>query len=82
MRSSGPQSQIRSVCPQERRDDVDSHQADNCLGGCVRGSVRLPNVKYVDRFRAVSDSAKEARVGLWSGSAFECLPADSRAGRC
>jgi micrococcal nuclease len=45
-------------------------------------SVYPPNVKYVDRFRAVSDSAQEARVGLWSGSAFECLPADSRAGRC
>jgi endonuclease YncB( thermonuclease family) len=45
-------------------------------------SVYPPNVKYVDRFRAVSDSAKAAEVGLWSVSAFECLPADNRAGRC
>jgi endonuclease YncB( thermonuclease family) len=45
-------------------------------------SVYPPNVKYVDRFRAVSDSAKGAQVGLWSVSAFECLPADNRAGRC
>lgn len=45
-------------------------------------SVYPPNVRYVDRYRAVSDSAKAAGVGLWSGSAFECMPADYRAGQC
>lgn len=45
-------------------------------------SVYPPNVKYVERFRAVQGEARAARRGLWSGSAFECLPADHRAGRC
>lgn len=45
-------------------------------------SVYPPNVKYVDRLRSVQTSAQAARVGLWSGSAFECTPADHRAGRC
>jgi micrococcal nuclease len=45
-------------------------------------SVYPPNVKYVDRYRAVVDSARAAKVGLWSGSAFDCLPSDHRAGRC
>jgi micrococcal nuclease len=45
-------------------------------------SVYPPNVRFVDRYRAVSDSARAAKVGLWSGSAFDCLPADHRRGRC
>lgn len=45
-------------------------------------SVYPPNVKYVERFRAVQESAQAARLGLWSGTAFECLPADYRAKRC
>lgn len=45
-------------------------------------AVYPPNVKYVDRFRRVQEAARTARVGLWSGSAFDCLPADHRAGRC
>ena len=45
-------------------------------------SVYPPNVKYVDRFRGVQEQAQAARRGLWSGSAFECLPVDHRAGRC
>jgi micrococcal nuclease len=45
-------------------------------------SVYPPNVRHVDRFRAVADSARLAARGLWSGSAFDCLPADYRAGRC
>lgn len=45
-------------------------------------SVYPPNVMHVERYRAVSDSAQAARVGLWAASAFECLPADYRAGRC
>jgi micrococcal nuclease len=45
-------------------------------------SVCPPNVKYVDQLRAVQEAAQAERAGLWSGSAFECLPADHRAGRC
>lgn len=45
-------------------------------------SVFPPNVKYVERFRAVQEQAQSAGVGLWSVAAFECLPADHRAGRC
>ena len=44
--------------------------------------VYPPNVARVDRFRAIADSARTARRGLWSTSAFECRPADHRAGRC
>lgn len=45
-------------------------------------SVYPPNVRHVDRFRAIADSARVARRGLWAGSAFECLPRDHRARRC
>jgi micrococcal nuclease len=45
-------------------------------------SVHPPNVKYVERMRAASDSAKAEKRGLWSGPAFECTPADFRAKRC
>lgn len=45
-------------------------------------SVYPPNVKYVERFRAVSAEAIAAKRGLWALNGFECLPADHRAGRC
>jgi micrococcal nuclease len=45
-------------------------------------SVHPPNVRHVERLRAAGQEAREARRGLWSGSAFECDPADHRAGRC
>lgn len=45
-------------------------------------SVYPPNVRYVERMRAAQVAAREGRRGLWSGSAFECLPADHRRGRC
>jgi micrococcal nuclease len=45
-------------------------------------SVHPPNVRHVDRLRAAVDSARAARVGLWATSAFDCSPADHRAGRC
>jgi len=45
-------------------------------------SVYPPNVKHVERLRAISDSARVARRGLWSVNAFECPPSDHRAGRC
>lgn len=41
-----------------------------------------PNVKYVDQFRAIADSARLQARGLWAVRAFDCLPADHRAGRC
>lgn len=45
-------------------------------------AVYPPNVHHVERFRAVAESAKAGQRGLWATSAFECLPADQRAGRC
>lgn len=45
-------------------------------------SVYPPNVKLVDRFRSVADSARAARRGLWGVDAFECTPAAHRRGRC
>lgn len=45
-------------------------------------SVYPPNVKYVDRFRAVLEGARAGRRGLWAENGFSCLPADHRAGRC
>lgn len=45
-------------------------------------SVYPPNVRHVDRFRAVADEAKRAKIGLWAVNAFECEPRDHRAGRC
>lgn len=45
-------------------------------------SIYPPNVKHVDVLRAAGDSAKFARAGLWATSAFDCAPADHRAGRC
>lgn len=45
-------------------------------------SVYPPNVKHVERFRTVADEAQASKRGLWATSAFGCLPADHRAGRC
>jgi micrococcal nuclease len=41
-----------------------------------------PNVRSVDSMRAAADSARQEKLGIWSGSAFECTPADFRARRC
>jgi micrococcal nuclease len=41
-----------------------------------------PNVRHVDRVRAAIAEARGARRGLWATSAFDCRPADFRAGRC
>ena len=41
-----------------------------------------PNVKHVERMKRALEEAREARVGLWSTPAFDCLPVDHRAGRC
>jgi micrococcal nuclease len=45
-------------------------------------SVYPPNVKYVERMRAAAADARKEGRGLWSTSAFECAPAEHRAGRC
>lgn len=50
--------------------------------GYVVVSTYPPNVRHVDRMRAAAEEARRSRRGLWSGSAFECRPADFRAGRC
>jgi endonuclease YncB( thermonuclease family) len=50
--------------------------------GLAHVEVYPPNVREVDALRAAADSARAERRGLWSGSAFECTPADHRAGRC
>jgi micrococcal nuclease len=52
------------------------------IAGVAVVSVHPPNVRYVERLRAAADSARAAGAGLWSTSAFECRPADHRAGRC
>ena len=50
--------------------------------GMAQVAVYPPNVREVDVLRAAADSARAERLGLWSGSAFECAPADSRSGLC
>jgi micrococcal nuclease len=52
------------------------------IAGVAVVSVHPPNVRHVERLRAAADSARAARAGLWSTPAFECEPADHRAGRC
>jgi micrococcal nuclease len=44
--------------------------------------VYPPNVRHVDPLRAAATAAQEARRGLWSTDAFDCVPRDHRAGRC
>lgn len=41
-----------------------------------------PNVRHVEAIRAAADSARAARLGLWSVDAFACLPQDFRDGLC
>ena len=41
-----------------------------------------PNVKYAERLERAQKEARARRTGLWSGSAFECLPGDYRRRRC
>jgi len=41
-----------------------------------------PNVKHVERIAAAVAEARQRQTGLWETSAFECSPADHRAGRC
>jgi micrococcal nuclease len=41
-----------------------------------------PNVKYADRFGRAQKEARAQGRGLWSGRAFDCVPAEFRRGRC
>lgn len=50
--------------------------------GLAQVSVFPPNVRWVEVIRAAADTAQEERVGVWMKRAFECTPADYRAGRC
>lgn len=50
--------------------------------GLAQLAVYPPNVRSVDAIRAAVDSARAERLGIWSGTAFRCTPADYRAGRC
>ena len=63
-------------------DDGRMVNVEMVRSGYALVSVYPPNVQYVERMRAAADSARAARRGLWSTSAFECRPADYRAGRC
>lgn len=45
-------------------------------------AVYPPNVRHVDRFRAVVEEARANRRGLWAVGAFDCLPSDHRGGEC
>jgi endonuclease YncB( thermonuclease family) len=50
--------------------------------GLAHVTVYPPNVRLVDVMRAAADSARREMRGIWAGSAFECTPAEWRAGRC
>jgi len=41
-----------------------------------------PNVKYADRLGRAQKEARAQGRGLWSGRAFDCVPADFRRGKC
>ncbi len=41
-----------------------------------------PNVKYASRIERAQKEARASRAGLWSGSAFECLPSVYRRHAC
>jgi micrococcal nuclease len=41
-----------------------------------------PNIRHIDEMRSAVVEAREARRGLWSGSAFQCEPVQHRRGDC
>lgn len=51
-------------------------------GGYAVSLTYPPNVKHVERIADAVAEARLKRTGLWETSAFECSPADHRAGRC
>lgn len=52
------------------------------LNGFAEVVVYPPNVRHVDVLRSARAAAREAKRGLWSTQAFECVPRDHRAGKC
>lgn len=50
--------------------------------GFAQVAVYPPNVARIDEIRAAVDTARAEKRGVWNGSAFQCTPADYRAGRC
>ncbi len=50
--------------------------------GFVTALVIPPNVRHEGRIRAAVEEARGAGRGLWASGAFDCAPADYRAGRC
>ena len=50
--------------------------------GVAHVVVYPPNVRMLDVIRAAADSARHEKLGIWSGSAFECTPAEFRARTC
>ncbi|MGH7554508.1 MAG: thermonuclease family protein [Longimicrobiales bacterium] len=44
--------------------------------------VYPPNIRMVEVLRAAADTARQEKLGIWRGSAFECTPAEFRARRC
>lgn len=47
-----------------------------------RDGVASMLAAMLEKFRGVQERDQASRIGLWSGSAFDCLPTDHRAGRC
>jgi micrococcal nuclease len=45
-------------------------------------AVYPPNVRHVERLRVAAEEARRENRGLWAEEAFDCPPADHRAGRC
>jgi micrococcal nuclease len=52
------------------------------LAGVAIVAVHPPNVRHVERLRAAVEKARARKAGLWAADAFDCAPADHRAGRC
>ncbi len=50
--------------------------------GFAHVAIYPPNTARIDEIRAAVDTARAQKRGVWSGSAFQCRPADYRAGRC
>lgn len=50
--------------------------------GFAQVAVYPPNIARIDDIRAALDTARAEKRGIWSGRAFQCAPADYRAGRC
>jgi micrococcal nuclease len=50
--------------------------------GIAHVMVYPTNVRELDAIRAAADSARDEKLGIWAGSAFQCASTDYRARRC